>query len=381
MPETKKPPEKKPPEKKPAPKKPSPYAPFEALGEFTNNRVLCNARFSPCGRFVVAGGTTGQVHRWEMTKTEEAADAEFKPLADLAGHGGWVQCVAFAPSGNRVYTADSWGSLCAWNYAAADAKPLWEAAAAHAAWIRNVAVSPDGKMLATASRDGHVKLWDAATGKQLADLTDHHEDVYSVAFSPDGKTLASGDFMGKIKLWDVATRKCVRDLDGDVFAALERLQDCGGVRILLFTDGGKSLVAAGSEPTNGGTFQGYPTIVLYDVADGKQKKSYKLGETKDGFVTDLAPLADGEWIVVTSGVTGNGKLLLLKPTDDKPHVEQTKLQNIHACSLHPDGRRLIVTVCNPNNSGNGAVKNKESKEYASNWSPVKVLELPAKETA
>lgn len=372
--------------KKPVPKKPSPYLPFEALGEFTNNKVLCNARFAPCGKFVVAGGTTGAVHRWELVDAKpEPADAptplEFKPMSDLAGHGGWIQCVVFASKGNRVFTADSWGKLAAWDYTATEAKPVWEHAAAHGAWIRNVAVSHDGKLVATASRDGLVRLWDAATGKQVAELSDHKEDVYSVAFSPDDKTLVSGDFMGKIKLWDVATRKCTRELDGDIFAALERLQDCGGVRILQFIDGGKTLVAAGAEPTGGGTFQGYPTIAVYDLADaksdGKPKKTVKFGETKDGFVTDFVVCPSGDWMLVTSGVTGNGKLMLLKANEDKPYVETTKLSNTHACSLHPDGKRFIVTCCNPNNSGNGAVKSKESMDYVSNWSPVRLLELPA----
>jgi WD40 repeat protein len=269
----------------------------------------------------------------------------------------------------------------AWDYAAAAPKPAWEVAEAHNGWIRNLAVSHDGKLLATASRDGLVRLWDAQTGKQVAEIADHKEDVYSVAFSPDDKTLASGDFMGTIKLWDVATRKHLRDLDGKNFSALERLQDCGGVRILLFTDGGKTLLAAGSEPVNGGTFQGIPAIATYDLtdakSDGKSKKIWRLGETKDAFVNEVIVHADGYWIVTTNGVTGSGKLLLLKPSEDKPFAETTRVSNVHACSLHADGKRFILTSCNPNNSGNGAVKNKESKEYASNWSPVRFLELPA----
>ena len=48
---------------------------------------------------------------WEVGATD--GTVEFKPLGDLVGHGGWIQCVTFAPQGNMVYTADSWGKLAA----------------------------------------------------------------------------------------------------------------------------------------------------------------------------------------------------------------------------------------------------------------------------
>jgi WD40 repeat protein len=363
--------------KKPQPKKPSLYAPFEQLAEFTNKQQLCGAKFSPCGNYVVAGGMVGVVYRWDAAK-------EFAPLPDLPGHGGWIQALSFGPSGTTFYSGDSWGRLSAWDAAAADTKPLWTVADAHGAWVRGLAVSPDGKLLATAGRDGLVRLWDPATGKKLADLADHKEDVYSVAFSPDGKTLASGDFMGKIKLWDVATRKATRELDGSQFSQLQRLQDVGGVRVLKFTADGKTLIAGGLQPTNGGTVQGYPTVALYDLAAdaksaGKPTKTFKLGETKDGFVEAIVVHPAGQLMIGISGIVGNGKLLFLRTNEDKPYAETTKLANVHDVSLHPDGRRFLVVVCNPNNSGNGAVKSKESMEYVSNWSPVRLLELPSAE--
>src|SRR5208282_4869281 len=58
-----------------------------------------------------------------------------------------------------------------------------------------VPLQPDGlkgEIIASGSYDKMVKLWDAETGKELRNLKDHIDAVFSVAFSPDGRRLASG---------------------------------------------------------------------------------------------------------------------------------------------------------------------------------------------
>ena len=47
-----------------------------------------------------------------------------------------------------------------------------------------------------------IKLWDVETGKQLATLTGHTENITTLVFSHNGKTLASGSDDGTVLLWD-----------------------------------------------------------------------------------------------------------------------------------------------------------------------------------
>ena len=94
------------------------YEPKES-SKLEYERQLWEARFTPCGNFLVADGYDATIQRWRVT-----ADG-FQPLPAFTGHDGWVQCLA--PIGNeRLVSADSWGRVSLWKYSAADAaKPLW----------------------------------------------------------------------------------------------------------------------------------------------------------------------------------------------------------------------------------------------------------------
>src|SRR4051794_22459105 len=144
------------------------------------DRQACIVRFSPCGKFLVAGATDATVRRFD------ASSPQLVPLPSLTGHNGWVQALAFHPDGKRLLTGDSWGELRCWPFAEKEPKPLWAVKAAHEGWIRGLAVSPDGATLATCGRDGKVSLWSSADGKKQHDLSGQGEDVFAVAFHPSG---------------------------------------------------------------------------------------------------------------------------------------------------------------------------------------------------
>ncbi|MCE9605783.1 MAG: hypothetical protein K8U03_12885 [Planctomycetia bacterium] len=385
-PEAKKPAEvKKPEAKKPEVKKPTePYV-IKTLNDKAS--ILYSTRFSPCGKYLLAGGNTGRVLRWSAVDAKDpAAEGAFAEMPALAGHNGWLQGLEFAPQGKRVFTGDSWGRLRAWDYstwtaAAHEPQPIWDLPQAHDGWLRHITVSPDGKTVATCGRDKFIRLWDAATGKKLGEVR-NPTDVFLVLFSPDGSTLASGDHAGLAKLWDMkkplaADAKPVKEFDAKKLALLNRLQDVGGVRSMAFTPDGKQLLVGGTQPKNGGNVQGTPTILTFDIATAKEAKPLlELGAYV--YPTEIRFLHDGSWAVTLSGNPGSGKLLLMKAGETKPYFESTKLSNCHSVAVHPTVPRLAIAGFGDGVGGNGRGKNAKPEEYRATWTPISVLDIPDK---
>lgn len=329
------------------------------------DRQMTSLRYSPCGKFLAAGGYDGTLRRFDATNDELPA------LAPLAGHSGWVTAVAFHPDGRRLFSVDSWGRLSAWAYTEAAPPPLWSVEQAHNGWIRGMALSADGATLATCGADQRVCLWSPDDGS-LRRALPAGDDVYSLAFHPQG-ALVAGDLHGTIKQWDVATGASVRQFEARSMYLYDRIQDVGGVRVLAFDRSGATLAAGGAVPKGGGFVQGSPLAHWYDWQTGDLRHTLKFGADSDGFVYDLCEHGDGFWMAVTSGQPGNGKLLFHLPGGEQPFFT-APMANCHALAVHPGGRRLVVLATNGGSSGNGR-RLKDGREYAGNFSPLHVWDL------
>ncbi len=343
------------------------YEPKQVKVLKTKRQVFA-ARYSPCGKYLLSGGFDSLIYRWDTSSDE------MQELPPLEGHGGWTQATAFNAPMKTLLTADSWGKLMCWQYEAEKPQPKWTVDAAHDGWIREIAVSPDGKRVATCGDDHKIIIWSADDGKRMTEFAGQTEVVFCLRFHPDGKSLVSGDLKGIVRQWDIATGKKTREFDAGVLFTLHRLQDVGGVRCLTFDPDGKTLLAAGTKPKNGGNVQGTPTILFFDWQSGKLNRALEVGQSSDVYVSDIQFHPGGFLIVSTCGGPGTGKLMLQRTEDDAAFFTK-KLPNCHAVSLHPSGLRFAVTTTNAGSNGNGRRVDKEGN-YIGNTSPIHIFDLP-----
>ena len=331
--------------------------PPKELGKpLTPSCQVLRIRFSPDGKSLAAACTDATVKRWDMSAKDP------KELPALAGHNGWVTSLLFQSKG--LITSDSWGRLTSWN---ADGKANWSVESAHDGWIRMIAAKEGS--LATCGKDGFVRLW--ADSKKTSEFN-LKTDATAVAFAPNGKTLFTGDLFGLVREHDL-TGKTLRTFEAKELYKLDRIQDVGGVRCLLFDPTGKTLLVAGAVPSTGGFVQCVPLLIAFEVASGKRLWQWKGANDNEGYITDLAWHPDGFIVASASGQPGQGKVFCLKPGEAAPFFTSPK-PNVHSVAISPDGKLLAASLTNANSSGNGRVKG-SGGEYPANNSPVQFWEM------
>ena len=326
------------------------------------DRQLTVARFTRCGRMLIAGGYDGTIRRWRIAGESPVEADRFE------GHHGWVSCLEVQPGGQRVFSADSWGRLQAVDAITDQPTVVWHHEQAHHGWIRSLAVSADGQAVVTAGRDDAVRVWSADDGSLLHELSDHPSEVFAVAIHPDKQTLVSADLYGVLRQFKLPGGELVGETRFEKMHYYERLQDVGGLRLLQFHDEGDTLICAGGEPQKTGRAIAIPTIHWLQWPSLKPRQTVRLGPENHGFVFDLAWHPQEYWAIVTSGQPGSGQFLLLKADAEKPFFTSTKMSNCHSLAVHPDGR-VVVTASNRNSQGNGAVRDKQGR-YVGNYSPL-----------
>lgn len=106
----------------------------------------------------------------------------------------------------------------------------------HEEWATQVISTPSGKEIISAGVDGRVVFWDAATGKNVREVS-LPTIVLTVSLSSDGRTLAAGDASGTVSLIDVESAKVKV-----TFTADKKI-----VNTTAWSEDGKFLAAGGAD--------------------------------------------------------------------------------------------------------------------------------------
>jgi WD40 repeat protein len=138
-------------------------------------------------------------------------------------------------------------------------------------------VTPSGRVLALAFAPGAFTLAIAGDGKQihlldrtssklLESWTAHDEAITALAFAPDGKRLYSASYDGSVKIWEIPGKTPVQKL----------VANGGRIHGLALSSDGKVLVAACAGNPEGEAKA--PEVAVWDLENGKQRKSLRDGE-------------------------------------------------------------------------------------------------------
>jgi WD40 repeat protein len=152
------------------------------------------AAFAPDGRRVVVTSAEGPVPVWDLHSAK--AERVLRPRALIPS-----EVVGVAWSGNRVAVADRSAAGAARIFDVSTGRVVAELRG-HTDEVRSVAFSPDGRWLVTASKDGTARVWESATGRSVAELVGHKGPLVSAAFAADGRHILTASADGTARIHD-----------------------------------------------------------------------------------------------------------------------------------------------------------------------------------
>ena len=327
---------------------------------YTRAPVITSLDFSPDGKLLAVAG----FHEVLLYENEGATLA-----ARLIGLSERVQSIRFSPDGQRLAVAGGdparLGEVQIWDVAK---RKLTTSAPLTYDTLYGISWSQDSKLVAFGCADNTVRAIEAASGKQVVQMSSHSDWVMSTAFSVKGDHIVSGGRDMSVKLTEVAAQRFIDNVTSITPGGLK-----GGVLAVATHPRFEEMVAAGSD--------GLPRVyrifreVKREIGDDAQFVADLFPMTGRVFTVRFSP--DGKRIACGSGLDRAGELLVCsydytnevpkalrelmgkvpgaRKPEEKQQLEDYKKQGIHeiarvavphstiySLAFTPDGRRLAA---------------------------------------
>ncbi len=120
----------------------------------------------------------------------------------LRAHHGAVLCVAYAPDGQILATADEYGDIFLWDLTT---RSIRAKLTGHAGAVRRLTFLADGKTLTSFGADRLLRLWDVGAGTEKGRIA--KAGAGDMLLSPNGSWLAAAFDDDSIKIWDLSNAK------------------------------------------------------------------------------------------------------------------------------------------------------------------------------
>jgi pleiotropic regulator 1 len=155
--------------------------------------------------------TTALARRAAMEQIKPKWHAPWKLSRVLAGHAGWVRCVAFDPLNEFFVTGSADRTIKIWDLASGLLKL---SLTGHISTVRGVAVSARHPYLFSCGEDKQVKCWDLEANKVIRHYHGHLSGIYALSLHPTIDVLVTAGRDSVARCWDMRSREQVHVLVG-----------------------------------------------------------------------------------------------------------------------------------------------------------------------
>lgn len=185
--------------------------------------VFCS-QFSPDGRYLVVGFSTGIIEVWNPTTgklakdlryqkdnpmmTVEKDDDEQRPLEAA------VFSLCFSSDSEVLAAGDGGGNLRAWRLQTGERTKYIRCA--HLKTVSCIKFNHDNSQMLSGSHDTTLRIHGMKSGRLLKEFRGHTSFVNDVTFNHDGTNIISGSSDGTIRVWNAKTTECIHTHKGAI---------------------------------------------------------------------------------------------------------------------------------------------------------------------
>jgi WD40 repeat protein len=166
-----------------------------------DNHAIRAVAFSPDAAQVrISRSGSGGINSWSL-KDERAL-----PTVRIVDFRGEAPRMTWSPDASRLLNGD-WqnkGNVVAWNTETGELAQTFVGGSLQAT---HVAVSPDGTKIAACAPDYSVRVWAMDSAETLAVIDKLDSEALCVGFTADARQVVAGDRDGRLSLYDAASGK------------------------------------------------------------------------------------------------------------------------------------------------------------------------------
>ncbi|KAI0357265.1 hypothetical protein OH77DRAFT_1519667 [Trametes cingulata] len=176
--------------------------------DWINDILLCNYN-----QTLVSASSDGTVKAW--TPHSHGQNAPLHEPAVVGTHTDYVRCLAYCREQQWFASGSFDRTIKLWDLPTATGKtePLMTLqppeAAGPKASIYALATDPYGSVIASGSPERVIRMWDPRSGKRIAKLVGHTDNIRAILISEDAKYLLTGSADASIKLWSLSSQRCL----------------------------------------------------------------------------------------------------------------------------------------------------------------------------
>ncbi|TFK51249.1 WD40 repeat-like protein [Heliocybe sulcata] len=178
----------------------------QAHSDWVNDILLCNYN-----QTVLSASSDGTVKAWSPHSPHN-----LEPVT-IGTHIDYVRCLALCREQNWVASGSFDRTIKLWDLTRSsdpnNPDPLITLnppdSSGPKSSIYALAADPFGHAIASGSPERVVRMWDPRSGRRIAKLVGHTDNIRAISISEDSRYLLTGSADASIKLWSLSSQRCL----------------------------------------------------------------------------------------------------------------------------------------------------------------------------